>query len=204
MTTRPSDERGVVAPSRLMLIAIVVVAVAGAMFVATSPGSDDTASAKGSTAKVAAPTASPKTSSSATAGATGKTAPTPSSTPSKATGKKPGSTPSASASASAGAEQSAPAQAVKRAKTRVSVFNNSGKKGLAKRTAGKVSGVGWKVVGTDNWYGTIPTTTVYYPKNLQAAAKVLARDLGIRRVKPAIKPMRSDRLTVILTADYTA
>jgi hypothetical protein len=31
---------------------------------------------------------------------------------------------------------------------------------------------------------------------------VLARDLGIARVKPSIAPMRNDRLTVILTGDY--
>jgi LytR cell envelope-related transcriptional attenuator len=92
--------------------------------------------------------------------------------------------------------------AVRRAGTYVEVFNNSGISGLAGRTASRASGAGWQVVGSDNWYGTIPATTVYYPARLQAEAKLLARDLGIHRVKPAIAPMRLDRLTVILTADY--
>ena len=32
----------------------------------------------------------------------------------------------------------------------------------------------------------------------------VAKDLGIRRVKPMIAPMRGDRLTVILTTDYVS
>ncbi len=66
--------------------------------------------------------------------------------------------------------------------------------------AEQASGIGWKVVGSDNWYGTIPTSTVYYPQKLKAAAKQLALDLGIKRTAPAVDPMRGDRLTVILTA----
>jgi hypothetical protein len=58
------------------------------------------------------------------------------------------------------------------------------------------------VVGTDNWYGTVDATTVYYPPRLKAAATLLAADLRIARLKPAIDPMRPDRLTVILTGDY--
>jgi hypothetical protein len=90
---------------------------------------------------------------------------------------------------------------VRRAGTYVEVYNNSGISGLAGRTSARASGAGWQVVGSDNWYGTIPASTVYYPARLQAEAKLLAKDLGIGRVKPAIAPMRFDRLTVILTAD---
>jgi hypothetical protein len=91
---------------------------------------------------------------------------------------------------------------VHRGNTYVEVFNNSGIRGLAGSTAARASGAGWQVVGSDNWYGTIPASTVYYPPRLQAAAKLLGKDLGIARIKPAIAPMRGDRLTVILTADY--
>ncbi len=90
---------------------------------------------------------------------------------------------------------------VERGKVYVEVYNNSGITGLAGSTAARASGAGWQVVGSDNWYGTIPASTVYYPERLQAAAKVLALDLGIGRVLPAIEPMDLDRLTVILTAD---
>ncbi|RYP83545.1 LytR family transcriptional regulator [Nocardioides guangzhouensis] len=92
--------------------------------------------------------------------------------------------------------------AVDRGKVYVEVYNNSGIKGLAGTTAGRATGAGWQVVGSDNWYGTIPSSTVYYPAKLERAAKLLGKDLGVARLKPAIDPMRLDRLTVILTADY--
>jgi hypothetical protein len=91
---------------------------------------------------------------------------------------------------------------VQRGAVYVSVYNNSNITGLAGATAGRIAGAGWQVVGSDNWYGTIPATTIYYPERLKAAAKLLSKDLGIARVMPAIDPMQMDRLTVILTADY--
>jgi hypothetical protein len=94
------------------------------------------------------------------------------------------------------------APVVKRAKVLVAIFNNSNVKGLAGKTGTRAERAGWTVVGTDNWYGTVDTSTVYYGPRLKAAADLLAHDLGIARVKAAIAPMRPDRLTVILTADY--
>ena len=88
---------------------------------------------------------------------------------------------------------------VDRGKVYVVVFNNSNVTGLAGRVATKAGQIGWQVVGSDNWYGTIPTSTVYYPKKMKRAGKQLALDLGITRVQPAVDPMREDRLTVILT-----
>ena len=88
---------------------------------------------------------------------------------------------------------------VDRSKVYVVVFNNSNVTGLAGRVATQASQIGWQVVGSDNWYGTIPASTVYYPKRLERAGKLLALDLGIQRTAPAVDPMRLDRLTVILT-----
>ncbi|MFC7493342.1 MULTISPECIES: LytR C-terminal domain-containing protein [unclassified Nocardioides] len=88
---------------------------------------------------------------------------------------------------------------VQRGKVYVEVYNNSGVTGLAGRVAERATGIGWAVVATDNWYGTIPSTTVYYPQKLQRAAKTLALDLGVQRTAPAVDPMRQDRLTLILT-----
>ncbi len=96
-----------------------------------------------------------------------------------------------------------PKPSVRRGDVYVEVYNNSGISGLAGRTSRRASGAGWNVVGADNWYGTIPASTVYYPERLHTAAKLLARDLGIERLRPAIAPMRFDRLTVILTGDYS-
>ena len=71
----------------------------------------------------------------------------------------------------------------KRGDVIVEVFNNSGIPGWPAHVRARPS-AGWNVVGSDNWYGTIPATTVYYPARLKAAAKILARDLGIQRIMP--------------------
>jgi hypothetical protein len=132
-----------------------------------------------------------------------------------ATGSEPDAAPVATSATSTptAAPSTAPAPVVKarpvrkkpvvrRGGTFVEVFNNSGISGLAGSTAARASGAGWQVVGSDNWYGTIPASTVYYPARLEAQAVLLGKDLGIARVKPTIAPMRGDRLTVILTRDY--
>ena len=109
-------------------------------------------------------------------------------------------TPEATASGTPTAEPTKkPKPEVDRAKVYVVVFNNSGIQGLAGNVASQATDAGWQVVGSDNWYGTIPATTVYYPKRMERAGKLLALDLGIQRVMPAVDPMRLDRLTVILT-----
>ena len=91
---------------------------------------------------------------------------------------------------------------VKRGDTYVTIFNNTRVKGLAGGVADKAKGAGWNVVATDNWYGTVDSTAVYYPPRLKAAAEELGFDLGIKRIKPSQEPMQFDRLTVILTDDY--
>ncbi|QIX25697.1 LytR C-terminal domain-containing protein [Nocardioides sp. JQ2195] len=92
---------------------------------------------------------------------------------------------------------------VNRAKVYVAIFNNSNISGLAGSTASTARDAGWQVVGSDNWMGMIPAPTVYYPPRLKAAAKLLAKDLDITRLMPAVDPMNFDRLTVILTASYS-
>ena len=100
------------------------------------------------------------------------------------------------------ATTSKPKPEIRKGKTYVAIFNNSNVKGLAGKTATRAQAAGWNVVGTDNWYGTVDASTVYYAPRLKAAGQLLAKNLGIVRVKPAIAPMRFDRLTVILTGDY--
>jgi len=80
----------------------------------------------------------------------------------------------------------------------VGVFNNTTTKGLARTVAAKVRAAGWTVEGVGNWRGSIPETTVYYPRGFQTQAQTLARDLDFGRVRPAVAPMRTDRLTLIL------
>ena len=91
---------------------------------------------------------------------------------------------------------------VKRGETYVVVYNNTSIKGMAGGVAEKAKGAGWNVVGSDNWYGTVDGTAVYYPPRLKRAAEELGFDLGIKRIKPSQEPMQFDRVTVILTEDY--
>lgn len=91
------------------------------------------------------------------------------------------------------------AKPVIRKKVLVEIFNNSRVHGLAATVAQQASTVGWNVVGADNWYGSVPASTVYFPAKLKAAGKQLALDLGIKRTARASDPMKMDRLTVILT-----
>ncbi|MCW2856133.1 MAG: hypothetical protein JWR52_1748 [Marmoricola sp.] len=95
-----------------------------------------------------------------------------------------------------------PTVVVHRGKVDVVIFNNSNVKGLAGKTSSRAQSVGWNVVATANWYGTVDASTVYFGPKLKAAAELLARDLGITRIKPAIAPMQFNRVTVILTGDY--
>lgn len=102
----------------------------------------------------------------------------------------------------AAAEPKRTEPAVVRGDIYVSVYNNSNVTGLAGATAARIGSAGWQVTGSDNWYGTIPGTTIYYPPRFERAAKLLSKDLGIQRIMPAVDPMSMDRLTVILTADF--
>ncbi|MGN0064603.1 MAG: LytR C-terminal domain-containing protein [Nocardioides sp.] len=109
------------------------------------------------------------------------------------------STPSDSPTTTPPTKKAKPKPQVKRGEVYVEVYNNSGITGLAATTSARVTEVGWAVVGEDNWYGNIPATTVYFPKRLEAEAKQLALDLGVKRTAPAVAPMKMDRLTLVLT-----
>ena len=173
LTHRRFDQRGIALSSPLALLSAAAVVLAGAAFVATNSPRQEEAT------QVSAPT-------------TSTPAPTPLATAQKPTikqqpvKKKPVKKP-----------------VVKRGETYVDVFNNSGISGLAGSTAARAQGAGWQVVGSDNWYGTIPASTIYYPAAMHDAALLLGKDLGIVRIKPSIAPMRGDSLTVILTSDYS-
>jgi LytR cell envelope-related transcriptional attenuator len=115
----------------------------------------------------------------------------------------PDSTPTETPTATPGATptpQQRPEPTIQRGKVFVEVYNNTSISGLAGDVAKRATDVGWQVVGSDNWVGTIPANTVYFPPRLKAAARQLGLDLGIRRTQPAVGAMKLDRLTVVLTA----
>ena len=91
---------------------------------------------------------------------------------------------------------------VERGKVYVEVYNNSGITGLAgalaaqairRRLAGRR--VRQLVRHDPRLHRLLPRAAARQPR------RMLALDLGIGRVVPAIEPMDLDRLTVILTAD---
>jgi hypothetical protein len=179
-STRTPDERGAVLPSPVVLLSIVAVALAAIAFVATrgdhAPERDISA-----TKAAATPTGS------ATAGATDGS----SDRPADGTSERPT------------ADAKPTPKPVVRADHAVVVFNNTRITGLASRVAEKVKQAGWRVAAADNWYGTVPATTVYFPKGKKAAAEQLALDLGVARVLPAdtSSDMSSTNLTLILTGE---
>ena len=118
-------------------------------------------------------------------------------TPAAASESTPSETPTATATPT---PQKPRKPAIQRGKVFVEVYNNTSIPGLAGDVAERATDIGWQVVGSDNWVGTIPANTVYFPPRLKAAGRQLALDLGIRRVQPAVGAMKLDRLTVVLTA----
>lgn len=81
----------------------------------------------------------------------------------------------------------------------VSVLNNTTIQGLAATYSAKVRAAGWTNVTIGNWRGSIAGNTVYFPPQLEDQAKLLGDDLGIDRILPSVAPMRTDRLTIILS-----
>lgn len=171
---RVRNEYGFVLPTRLLALCVSAVAMAALVYIANDP--------QGTPAPEATPAKNPAVAPSSTA---------PSST-----------APAATRSAHPKPKPKPKPKPINRAKVDVMVYNNTHVTGLAGGVASKASAAGWNVVGADNWWGTFDGSAVYYPPNMKRAAELLARDLGIPRVKAAQGPMSLTRLTVVLTDDY--
>ena len=175
MSRRSRDERGIALPSPVAAVSLAAVLLAGGAFVATTGGGEDPAEAAAAAAStpVATPVATP---------APSRTAPKPVLEEKK---KPPRQKPAA-----------------RRGEVYVEVYNNSGITGLAGQDRG--DRLGCRLAGgrLRQLVRHDPGHHRLLPRASESAARMLARDLGIKRLKPAISPMRFDRLTVILTADY--
>ena len=173
MSLRRCRERGLVLPSWLALASLGLVALAVlALFIADSPGP--------------APAPRPVADSASEPDQT------------KSTGAEPGA--DKPGKDKPGKDKPARNRQPPTPQAYVEVYNNSTVTGLAAQTSSELQDAGWDVVVTANWYGDVPATTVYYPERLRDQARLLARDLDVDRLRPAVSPMRFDRLTVILTA----
>lgn len=206
---RTQDEKGQVLSSLVAVLA--VVAIVGGLLVLfgtrgndsvadetkptkTSPKATPAPSTGAGKPSVTEPTTEP--SSGPTAEPT--SAPTPTPTP-----EAPTSAPTPEPSGKPTAPPTPPASIPASERPAVEVYNNTARKGLAEDVAIRARQSGWIVTGKDNWHGKIVTSTVYFPAGMQAEANQLAKDIGVGRTKGALPNMKKDRLSVILTTDYT-
>ncbi|MDX6229984.1 MAG: hypothetical protein QOI76_3374 [Frankiales bacterium] len=80
------------------------------------------------------------------------------------------------------------------------VLNNSRIHGLAEVGKATFSKGGWTVVGTGNYTGRLPETTVFYSPGFNAAAQTLARQFPtITAIQPRPAGVPGSALTVVLT-----
>ena len=170
------DQRGAVLPSPVVWLSIIAVVVAAFAFVATRDSE-------------------PKEREITTSSSSEETSDAPTSAGSDGEAEEP-TEPSTTATPEEPKKTKPP---VVRSEVGVVVFNNTSTAGLAGETLARVQEIGWNGVAADNWYGTIPATTVYFPPGMRDAAQKLALDLGIQRLVPADAAMSDTNLTVILT-----
>ena len=176
--TRPAprrDERGAVLPSPVVWLSIIAVVVAAIAFVATRD-------AEPKEREITTSSSSDDETSDSSTPTDGDTTETddPTETPRRTSRRRPSLRSCAARSASSSSTTRAP---------RV----------WPAETLARVQEIGWNGIAADDWYGTIPATTVYFPPGMRDAAQMLALDLGIQRLVPADAAMSDTNLTVILT-----
>jgi cytoskeletal protein RodZ len=172
MAVRRRDQRGAVLPSPVVLFSIVVLAVAAVAFLVTRGDQSPEREITQSAQQTTPSAGSSDPSDSSEATSTPTDEPT----------KK-------------------PKPPIQKDQVGVNVYNNTATAGLAGEVLAKVDDIGWNGLTADNWYGSVPATTVYYPDGMKRAGRQLALDLGIQRVLPADtdSDMSTENLTVILT-----
>jgi cytoskeletal protein RodZ len=175
------DERGAVLPSPVVLFSIVVLAVAAVTFFVTR-GDQPAEREITQTSQESTPSGSATADATDPTDASSDDASDPATSPSDEPTKK---TP----------------PPIQKDQVGVNVYNNTTVAGLAGEVLAKVDDIGWNGLTADNWYGSVPATTVYYPEGLEREGRQLALDLGIQRVLPADadSDMSTENLTVILT-----
>lgn len=82
----------------------------------------------------------------------------------------------------------------------VSVYNQVGIGGLARRVAGELQAAGWTIGAVADWRGSVPQDTIYFPVGQQAEGELLGQDLAITRILPAVQNMSTTQLTVVLAS----
>lgn len=210
---RPRGEQGQVLSS-LVAVAAVVAIVAGLLVLFGTRGDDSKAdepagaspkpSAKPSSGPSTVGASVPKPSTKPTTEETSAPPPPPASTKPPSTAPTETTQPTQTTQTTQPPKPTQPVTIPAEERPAIEVYNNTPRKGLADTVASRARQAGWTVSGSpDNWHGKIAESTVYYPPGMLDAANQLAHDLGIGRTKGALDNMKKDRLTVILTSDYS-
>jgi LytR cell envelope-related transcriptional attenuator len=196
-----SDERGQVVSSVVALAAVIAVVV-GLLVLFGTGGTDGKSAAQPSTPPPPVPSPSD----------TATSVPASTTTPPPVTTQAPTPKPTTASSSTTiktlepSSEPTQPASTTRPAtgpRPSIEIYNNTRERGLADRVSTRARINGWTVAGIDNWVGKVAASTVYYPPAMADHAATLAADLGVGRTKGALDNMKTDRLTVILTTDYT-
>ena len=199
---RPKDDRGQVLSSLVAVLAVVAI-VAGLLVLFGTRGDDSTADVGAGTTSPSPKSESKPTTGPSTVGASVPRPTTESTTPTPTPTAQPTSAEPTSAPPATQPPATQPTTIPAAQRPAVEIYNNTTRKGLADSVAGRARQAGWTVAGADNWRGKVAGSTVYYPPGMLGAANQLAKDLGVGRTKGALDNMKKDRLTVILTSDYT-
>lgn len=192
--TTGSDERGQV-QSSLVAVAAVAAVIAGLLLLFGTGGTDGRTAAQETKPT---PTVVPATTQTPTAAPS-----TPAETPTQPATTSPATTRPASTQPTTRPVTTSTRPVVTGPRPRIEIYNNTTRHGLADEVANRARALGWTVAGIDNWRGKVAGSTVYYPPGMMDHAAALAGDLEVGRIKAALDNMKTDRLTVILTSDYT-
>ena len=215
LRARPRGDQGQVLSS-FVAVAAVVAIVAGLLVLFGTRGHDSKADEKPAGASTPKASEKPSTGPSTVGASVPKPSTKPSAEPTPAPTTAPSSDPPSTEPTTQPSQPSETTQATQPPKPTqpvtipveerpaIEVYNNTSQKGLADSVASRARQAGWTVAGSpDNWHGKIAESTVYYPPGMLDAANQLARDIGVGRTKGALDNMKKDRLTVILTSDYS-
>ncbi|KQY60368.1 hypothetical protein ASD11_13035 [Aeromicrobium sp. Root495] len=125
--------------------------------------------------------------------------PSASASPSRSPEKSATPSPSPTAEKTTAPPSPSPSPSAQRTTVGVSVLNGSRTPGLARSAGARVQQLGWTVGTVGNWRaGGVAQTSVFYPAGREAEARLLADDLGVGSVAPALAGMSTERLTLVL------
>ncbi len=101
------------------------------------------------------------------------------------------------------APPAAPVTAPPELREDVAILNATDVTGLAARAEEQLVAGGWSVPAIDTYGGDLAETTIFYPEGMEESAQALAAQFPvIKQVSPTIAGLTTERLVLIVAADY--